>query len=285
MGKKKKNAKLEIYPLALTIAGSDSGGGAGIQADLRTFSAFGVYGTSVITAVTSQNPCELTRVDGLPKEAISSQLEAVSRLGIKAIKTGMLLNSEIIDAIVEKVTLCDFNIVVDPVMISTSGAKLLDDSAVDSLMNKLLPIATWITPNIPEAVQLTNSKIETFDDMIEAAKIIAERWDCNCVVKGGHLPSNDDLMSDAVVYQGNSYILSSPTIEDCKATHGTGCTFSSAMAASIALEFDWSDSLLAAKSFVFGSLNEAVSIADDIVAMYPPSYSYDDSVSLELYEK
>ena len=281
---KKKNKKQEIYPVALTIAGSDSGGGAGIQADLRTFSAFGVYGTSVITAVTSQNPKEVLDVAPMTSSSVESQLRAVSELGIKSVKTGMLFSSKIINTIVKGLTKLDLSLVVDPVMISTSGVKLLEDDAIDTLMEKLLPLASWITPNIPEAELLTETKISNISDMVNVAKKISEKWDCNCVLKGGHLDVTSDEMIDIVVYNGAVYTLSSPLLQDCKATHGTGCTFSAALAATIAFDFDWAESLIAAKSFVFGSLNEAVPIASDVIAMYPPSYSYSDNVTLENYE-
>jgi len=284
VGKKKKNKEPQLYPVALTIAGSDSGGGAGIQADLRTFSAFGVYGSSVITAVTSQNPREVLRVDGLPSEAISLQLDAVSALSVKSIKTGMLYNAETIRSIVTKLKDVKVPIVVDPVMISTSGVKLLEDDAVEVLMNDFLCLASWITPNVPEAELLAGCTIKTSDDMVSAAKLIADKWECNVVLKGGHMESHSDDITDVVIYSNLVYSLSSPMIHDCTATHGTGCTFSAALAAAISLEFDWDQALVAAKSFVFGSLNEAVPIGEDIDAMYPPSYTYDENVTLESYE-
>ena len=282
--KKQKRKKQELYPVALTIAGSDSGGGAGIQADLRTFSAFGVYGTSVITSITSQNPKEVLRVDPLPSGAVSTQIKAVSSIGIKSIKTGMLYNAQVITEVTEQLKNMPNSLVVDPVMISTSGVKLLEDDGIEALMKKLLPLATWITPNIPEAELLADEKISTIEDMVKVAKNIANKWDCNCVLKGGHMNSNSDEMTDIVVYNGEVYTLASPTIHDCKATHGTGCTFSSALAATIAFDFDWAESLIAAKSFVYGSLNEAVPIGSDITAMYPPAYSYAENVTLENYE-
>jgi len=138
---------------------------------------------------------------------------------------------------------------------------------------------------VPEAEFLTESKIESFNDMVVAAKAIATKWDCNCVLKGGHLNNNSDEMVDVVVYDGSVYSLSSPVIHDCDSTHGTGCTFSAALAAAFALELDWDEALLAAKSFVFGSLNESIPIGEGINAMYPPSYSYNENVVLEKYEK
>jgi len=284
VGKKKKNKEPQLYPVALTIAGSDSGGGAGIQADLRTFSAFGVYGSSVITAVTSQNPREVLRVDGLPPEAISLQLDAVSALSVKSVKTGMLYNAETIRSIVTKLKDVKVPVVVDPVMISTSGVKLLEDDAVEVLMNDFLHLATWITPNVPEAELLAGCTIKTYEDMVSTAKFIADKWECNVVLKGGHMESHSDDITDIVIYGNGVYSLSSPMIHDCTATHGTGCTFSAALAAAISLEFDWEQALIAAKSFVFGSLNEAVPIGEGIDAMYPPSYTYDENVTLESYE-
>ena len=281
MGNKKKQ---DVYPVALTIAGSDSGGGAGIQADLRTFSAFGVYGASVVTAVTAQNPQQVLRIDGLPPESISAQLEAVLSLSITTIKTGMLFNKEIIQVVVETLKDRSLNLVVDPVMISTSGVKLLADDAIDSLKNTLLPLATWITPNVPEAEELTGITIKSLADMVTAGKSISEKWDCNCVLKGGHLDSHSELITDIIIYNGTPYELSSPKLHDCTATHGTGCTFSAAMTAAYAIDLEWDEMLMAAKSFVFGSLNEAVPIGEDIHAMYPPTHNYNDNISLDVYE-
>jgi hydroxymethylpyrimidine/phosphomethylpyrimidine kinase len=274
---------MEYYPAALTIAGSDSSGGAGIQADLRTFAAFGVYGCSAITAVTAQNPLAVTRVDALSNDAVAAQIQAITdTIEIRAAKTGMLCNAEIINAIVENLSEINFPLVIDPVMVATSGSELLAADAIDSLKNNLLKLATWITPNIPEAEILTDIKINNQADMAKAAMFCANKWNCSCIVKAGHLkePSNG-MATDIVATNGNIYQLSAPLIENCQATHGTGCTLSAALVSALALGFHWKQALKMAKSFVLGSLAEAVPLSPTIEAMYPPGDSYLEKVTLK----
>jgi hydroxymethylpyrimidine/phosphomethylpyrimidine kinase len=274
--------KNSLYPAALTVAGSDSGGGAGIQADLRTFSAFGVYACSVITAVTAQNPLKVSRVDALSPESVSAQLSAVlEAFSVKTVKTGMLLDCGIIEVLAPVFEELDIPLIIDPVMVSTSGAKLLEDSAVGIMKERIFPCAAWITPNIPEAELLLGMNIAGFNDMKTAALECSAFWDCGCVLKGGHAGAQNGKMSDLIAFKGKLYKLSSPAIDSGIASHGTGCTFSSAMAASLALGFSWKDSLLSAKSFVYGSLAEAVQPGRKIYSMYPPTESYHYSVLLE----
>ena len=275
---------MEYYPSALTIAGSDSSGGAGIQADLRTFAAFGVYGCSAITAVTAQNPLAVTRVDALSSDAVVAQIQAVGdAIEIRAAKTGMLCNAKIINAIVESLDGINFPLIIDPVMIATSGAELLATDAIDSLKNNLLQLATWITPNIPEAEILTGIKITTQADMAKAAMFCANEWNCSCIVKAGHLEgASNGIATDVVATNGNIYLLSAPLIENCPATHGTGCTLSAALVSALALGFHWKKALKMAKSFVFGSLTETVPLGPTVEAMYPPSDSYLEKVTLKM---
>jgi len=275
---------MEYYPSALTIAGSDSSGGAGIQADLRTFAAFGVYGCSAITAVTAQNPLAVTRVDALSSDAVVAQIQAVGdAIEIRAAKTGMLCNAKIINAIVESLDGINFPLIIDPVMIATSGAELLATDAIDSLKNNLLQLATWITPNIPEAEILTGIKITTQADMAKAAMFCANKWNCSCIVKAGHLEgASNGIATDVVATNGNIYLLSAPLIENCPATHGTGCTLSAALVSALALGFHWKKALKMAKSFVFGSLTETVPLGPTVEAMYPPSDSYLEKVTLKM---
>lgn len=278
MGKEKKN----YYPAALTVAGSDSGGGAGIQADLRTFSAFGVFGCSVITAVTAQNPLKVSRVDALSPESVAAQLGAVlDAFSINAVKTGMLFGEDIIEVLAPVFESMSAPLIVDPVMVSTSGAKLLKDSAVEMMKNRIFPAASWITPNIPEAELLLGRKITGFKEMKEAVAECSDRWDCGCVLKGGHAGAYKGKISDLAAWKGSLYKLTSFALDAGIAAHGTGCTFSSAMAASFALGFSWKDALCSAKAFVYGSLVEAVKVGRAFDAMYPPSESYLENVSLE----
>ena len=280
-----KSNEREFYPAALTIAGSDSGGGAGIQADLRTFAAFGVFGCSAITAVTAQNPLEVKRVDAIPAAGVDAQIKAVlPAINIRAVKTGMLLNAEIIKAVVENLTGKNLALVVDPVMVSTSGARLLEEDAIAVLMDELLPLATWITPNIPEAELLLERKIKTHEDAINAAMEFGRRWDCSVILKAGHFDVTSGVAADIIYHEEKVYELSSPRLADCKASHGTGCTLSAALVAAMALDVPWKKALRMAKGFVYGSLDESISIGSKIEAMYPPGESYQGKTLLSRIE-
>ena len=277
----------ETYPVALTIAGSDSGGGAGIQADLRTFSSFGVYGTSAITSVTAQNPCEIHNITPLTVEAVTLQIKAVfAKFAVKAVKTGMLQNASIIRGIANLLKNKDIPIIVDPVMIATSGSELLERDAIDSMKNIFLPLSDWMTPNIAEAEKLLDIKIKNFNDMKNAAAECAERWNTVCILKDGDFKANKKRAVDIVASRGKLYTLSTDRVRSTAETeadtsHGTGCTFSSAIAATLALNMSWKDTLVAAKAFVFGSLSEPVMVGNSICAMYPPAGTYRDKVIFE----
>lgn len=277
----------ETYPVALTIAGSDSGGGAGIQADLRTFSSFGVYGTSVITAVTAQNPCQVLDIFPLQAEAVISQLEAVfSKFTIKSVKTGMLQDAAVIEAVAKVLQKKDIPIIVDPVMVSTSGSVLLKPEAIATLKEKILSISSWMTPNVAEAEQLLDTKITNQKEMQEAAQKCSEKWDTVCILKGGDFKALGKRATDIVASRGKLYSLSTKRVKTslnfaAKISHGTGCTFSSAIAAALALDMPWKDTMIAAKAFVYGSLSETVMVGEDICAMYPPAGAYRDKVNFE----
>lgn len=267
--------EIEYYPSALTVAGSDSGGGAGIQADLRTFAAFGVYGCSAITAVTAQNPFEVTRVDIMPAAAVAAQIAAVvPKFRLRAVKTGMMGDAAVATAVADGLAKLTCPIVIDPVMVATSGARLLREDAVDAVCSRLLPLADWITPNVPEAEILSGRKIGSRDEMIEAGLACAARWHCSCVIKGGHLASTDGLMTDIVIHDGKVLGLSSPVLPGGLATHGTGCTFSAALAAALGIGQSWKEALKSAKGFVYGSLIEEAELGPGLAAMYPPIESY-----------
>lgn len=266
-----KSTVNKLYPSAMTVAGSDSGGGAGIQADLRTFAAFGVFGCSAITAITAQNPCVVNRIDPLPAAAVACQISTVlDKIPVRAVKTGMLLNAEIIHAVCDALAGSGIPLVADPVMVATSGAQLLEKSAVTAMLDRLFPLAAWITPNIPEAELITGIRIDGRKTMIAAAMACAEKWNCGCIIKGGHLRSKSGVAADIVCHEGDLYELCSPLVEDCKAAHGTGCTLSAAIAAAIALETPWEKALTMAKGFVYSSLADAVEIGKGIEAMFPP---------------
>ncbi len=216
----------------MTIAGSDSGGGDGIQADLKTFAALGVYGTSAITAITAQNTVGVTGVHEIPTEIIAAQIEAVlTDIGADAVKTGMLASSSIVEVVSSQLkTFRVTALVVDPVMVAKSGDSLLHQDAVEALRTLLVPLAAVVTPNVPEAEVLTGVKIVSDDDMRRAAESIVGMGCGSVVVKGGH---RDGPATD-LFYDGDRFQeFTAPRI-DTNNTHGTGCTFASAVAAGLA---------------------------------------------------
>lgn len=233
---------------ALTIAGSDSGGGAGIVADVRTFSAFGVHALVAITSVTAQNTRGVTAIHDIPPEIVYKQIEAVATdIGIDAAKTGMLSSSEIIKSVSSAIEDFEIPLVIDPVMVAKSGAKLLRDEAVNTLLEKLFPKALIVTPNKFEAERIVNFEIKSVEDAREAAREIHEKYGPEAViVKGGHLEGTHAV--DVMYYKGNFYEFSSPKIEGC--THGTGCSFSAAITANIALGKDIISAVKTAKEFI-----------------------------------
>lgn len=247
-------------PIALTIAGSDSGGGAGIQADLKTFAVHCVHGTSALTCVTSQNTQGVTRVDALPAEAVVAQIEAVvSDIGVQATKTGMLLNKEIINAVALSVkTLGLENLVVDPVMVSRTGAQLIDDEAVTSLRDVLIPMAAIVTPNRYEAQILSGLEIKSLDDMQAAAQRIHQLGARAILVKGGGMTG--DLRGVDVWFDGTALCTLTTEQVETSNTHGTGCTLSSAIAANLALGKDLLSAVHSAKDYVTTALKYALDI-------------------------
>lgn len=222
------------YPCALTIAGSDSGGGAGIQADLKTFAAYGVFGTTALTCLTAQNPDEVRAVEPVTSEMVRRQIQTVLDVfPVAAVKTGMLYSKEIIIAVAE--TLAGYPsvpLVVDPVMVSTSGAKLLRDDAIDSMINLLFPMACVVTPNLSEAELLTGKAITTVSGLRDAAEQIAAMAGGRCLVKGGHLA--DGAIVTDVLYAGGEWTEHCADRIEGLDTHGTGCTFAAAITACLA---------------------------------------------------
>jgi len=246
-------------PVALTIAGSDSGGGAGIQADLKTFAAFGVHGTSALTAITAQNTVGVTDIMELPPALVRAQIEAVMLdIGAAAAKTGMLSSAAIIEVVADAITHFNLrNLVVDPVMVAKGGARLLRDDAVDSLRRRLLPVAAVVTPNLPEAEVLLGRSIRTLDERRQAARDLVALGAHAAVVKGGH---GDDEQAIDHYFDGTELIeLRSPRIPTAN-THGSGCVFSAAIAAGLA---KGSDSLAAvhhAKDFITRGIEHSLEV-------------------------
>jgi len=244
-------------PTALTIAGSDSGGGAGIQADLKTFAAHGVYGTSAITALTAQNTQSVEGVHVVPDDFVTAQIEAVvSDLGCDAVKTGMLANSAIVEAVAAAIEALELpNLVVDPVMVAKSGDHLLDEEAVHALRWILIRLARVVTPNIPEAEVLAKMAVTSLADMREAARRIAMLKPSAVVIKGGHLPGIEVV--DLLLEGGTFHEFVGPRIEGPN-THGTGCTFAAAIAAHLAKGAALKDAVPAAKAYVEGAMRHGI---------------------------
>ncbi len=247
--------------IALTIAGSDSGGGAGIQADLKTFAAFGVYGTSAITAVTAQNTTGVTAWEPVSTELVIAQIETVtSDLAPAAVKTGMLATAAIVEAVAATVDELELpNLVVDPVMVAKGGSRLLDDEAVAALIAELLPRAEIATPNVPEAEALAGFAIRTLDDMWKAARRIRKLGPRVVVLKGGHLPpsgSDPDFCVDVVNSSQDEFELRAPRLTTPH-THGTGCTFAAAIAAGLALGQPAGQAIRGARDYVEGAIRNA----------------------------
>ncbi len=256
-----KTETTSSIPVALTIAGSDSGGGAGIQADLRTFAFHCVHGTSAITCVTAQNTLGVMRVDAIPPEAVVAQIQAVVEdIGVQAAKTGMLLNQEIIAAVAQQVQALQIeNLVVDPVMVSRTGAQLIDDDAVKTLRDVLIPLAAIVTPNRYEAQIMSGFPINTLDDMRAAAQIIKRNLRVKVVlIKGGALPGNARGVD--IWFDGQKMETLTTKQVDTKNTHGTGCTLSAAIAANLARGNDLLTSVRQAKEYVTNALSYALDI-------------------------
>lgn len=239
----------------LIIAGSDCSGGAGIQADLKTLTRFGVYGSTAITAITVQNTKGVYAIHPVPVAIIEGQIKAViDDIGVDAVKIGMLGRTEVIHAVADMVAGLSIPIIVDPVMVATSGARLLEDEAVAALIARLLPLATVLTPNIPEAETLTGMPIRTEADMLVAADIIKNLTSASLVMKGGHLKSDalvDLLITDKAVFRHTAVKIAT------RSTHGTGCTFASALAAGMAKHGDIRDAFGDAHRFVQSAIRQA----------------------------
>lgn len=247
-------------PVAMTIAGSDSGGGAGVQADLKTFAFHRVHGTCAITCVTAQNTMGVNRVDAMPADSVAAQIDAVIvDMQVVAIKTGMLLNQEIIKTVAKKMAALGFrNLVVDPVMVSRSGAQLLDADAVDAMRYLMLPLAAIATPNRYEAQILSSMAIETLADMQTAAQIIQKQGCRAVLVKGGGM--SGELRGVDVWFDGENLETIATEIVATHNTHGTGCTLSAAIAANLALGQDPLSAVKAAKNYLTDALKHALAI-------------------------
>ena len=256
-------------PRALSIAGSDSGGGAGIQADLKTFGAFGVFGMTAITAVTVQNTQGVSGYEALSPGTVAEQIRAVvTDIGVDAAKTGMLANAAIVDAVAASIgELRIPNLVVDPVSVSKHGHALLEEDAVEALRSGILPLATLVTPNLPEAAVLAGRPVETRDDMRAAADAILAVGASAVLVKGGHLEGTSGADDFLVGPEGEAWIEGERL--DTPHTHGTGCVLSSAIAAHLARGATLLDAVRGGKAFVTEAIRHALAIGHGIGPVDP----------------
>ena len=247
-------------PTAMTIAGSDSGGGAGIQADLKTFSALGVFGTSTLTAITAQNTVGVTAVHEIPTDVIAAQIDAViTDIGADAVKTGMLSSPAIVATVADAVRRHGIaNLVVDPVMVAKSGDRLLRAEAIATICDELIPLAKVVTPNIPEAEDLTGQTIGSDDDARRAAEAIINMGAKSVVIKGGHRegPPTD------ILYDGEEFLEFTTERIPSTSTHGTGCTFASAVAAGLAHGLETPAAVRQAKEYVTAAIRAAYPIGN-----------------------
>jgi hydroxymethylpyrimidine/phosphomethylpyrimidine kinase len=250
---------------ALTIAGSDSSGGAGIQGDLKTFAALRVYGVSAVTAITAQNTSGVLRMDPLAADLVTAQIEAVAAdIELHAVKTGMLATAAIVEAVAAAIEELDLaNVVVDPVLVSTSGARLLDDDGVQMLIAELLPLARIVTPNIPEAEALSGRRIGSPADARDAARRIHAMGPSAVVITGGHAPREKDELGTVVdlLFDGHEYVEFRTERIESTALHGTGCAFASAVAAHLARGEALAQAVEKAQGFVAGAIRIGAPIA------------------------
>ena len=247
-------------PRVLIIAGSDSSGGAGIQADIKSCAAFGAYSATAVTAVTAQNTMGVQQVELMPAELVRAQIRSVlSDIGADVIKIGMLGSAEIIDVVAEEIEESDAFIILDPVMVATSGDTLLEEKAIETLKTKLLPLADLITPNVPEAELLTGIKIDDVDDLTKAGDALLKMNVYAALMKGGHLDGKSVV--DVLVSEEGANIMSGPRIRS-RHTHGTGCTLASAVAACMALGAPLEQAVMSAREFVFGAIKTAPGLGE-----------------------
>lgn len=267
-------------PVVLTVAGSDSGGGAGIQADLRAFQTWCIFGVTALTAVTAQNPYGVRSIQAVEPDVLNDQVEAIfAAFDVSAAKTGMLFSRLHIEQTAEAFAKRpELPLVVDPVMVATSGARLLQPDAVEALTSHLLPLATVITPNLAEAAILLQRPALSIAEP-EQARELSERFGCAVLLKGGH--GTAERSRDILWENGTGWCLESEVVADSKgAGHGTGCSLSAALAASLACGETLLESARAAKAYVLGALRQAVRVGEGVHAMWPAQISPLDAVTV-----
>lgn len=259
--------------VALTIAGSDSGGNAGVQADLRAFHTYGLHGCTVFSALTAQNPFAVTAVEVPDVKFLEAQLDAVlPTYSIGAAKTGMLPTRQVIETVAAKLSRYpEIPLVVDPVMIATSGARLIQDDAIAAMRDCLLPHATIATPNLPEAEELYGQKIASPAEMLDAARTLAKRANCAILIKGGHA-AGTTATDFLALPDGFAVRYRSPLIEHPKSTHGTGCSLSAAIAAGIARGLSIRDAVALGKTYVYEAIRQSLPVGPKATVLGTPSF-------------
>lgn len=279
-----KNSQEEFYPAALTISISDCSGGDGIQADLRTFNAGGIYGCSVITAVMAQNPKQSAECEAVAPELVASQYKSVtSAIAVRAIKTGMLVNGSVVKAVINSLQGCKVPVIADLQMISAGGKALMDKEAMELVRTQLLELADLIILNTREAEWLLKCRLNNQSDCIAAAEEIAKLGKGKrCLLKNCTAPDRKDKVVDIAVLGEEVYLLSAPAVEDLSETalHGADSTYSAAVTAMLASGNSWRDALRFAKAYIYGSLNETACIGKGLDAMYPPLEDYSKAVTM-----
>lgn len=247
----------EQIPVALTIAGSDSGGGAGVQADLKTFAALGVHGTTALTCITAQNPKRVSGIQACSPQIVRQQIEAVvSELRPAAVKTGMLYSTELIRIVVDFFrSHRSFPLVIDPVMVSTSGSRLLKSSAIRMLKKELVPLATLVTPNLDETAILAGHAPRSIEEMRSAARLIHREFGCAVLVKGGHL--RNVAQAADIFFDGDTELLLAAPFTKGVSTHGTGCTYSAAITAWLARGKSLTQAVELGKEFITQAISQS----------------------------
>jgi hydroxymethylpyrimidine/phosphomethylpyrimidine kinase len=260
----------EVHPCCLTIAGSDSGGNAGVQADLRTFHAYKLHGCTVFTALTAQNPDGVYAINEIAADFVSAQLDAVlGTYSIAALKTGMLGSAGVVEAVVDRLKAFPAIFkVVDPVMVATSGAELAGAATRIAMEEQLLPLATLITPNIPETEALSGRAVESLEDIRDAAKCLYDKFGAAVLIKGGHQMRNTGEAED-ILFDGKEYSsFSLPRIENPISTHGTGCTLSAAIASELALGRSLKEAVKGAKNYVYQSIEKSYLVGENCGVLF-----------------
>ena len=249
----------------MTVAGSDSGGNAGVQADLRAFHAYGLHGCTVFAALTAQNPFGVSAIHAVPADFVAAQLDAVLGVyDIRALKTGMLSEAAVIETVAERLAAHrEIRMVIDPVMVATSGAKLISETAVETLKAKLLPLATVVTPNFPEAEVLAGRKIASRADVREVARQLSETYGCAVLVKGGHAVGDLASAEDTLFDGKDFFAFAMPWVEDPVSTHGTGCSLAAALTAELTLGRPLPPAVKGAKAYVHAAIESSFLVGKD----------------------